>query len=150
MLTGVYDSYVFDNNYGNSADPGCPNIAGFAPNEPVWYQWTAPRRFGEVELDTIGSSDDTYGTPLNTVLAVFTGNATDITTLNQVAANDDLFPLNSSIPRETDGQNYSGSGDYAQLNFQPLGLGGPGSEPVFLIISHTTDPAISVSTRKPE
>ncbi len=41
-------------------------------------------------MDTIGSVDDTNRTPLNTVLAVATG--ASLTTLNQVAANDDLFP----------------------------------------------------------
>ena len=130
VLVGNHDYGVFDTaSFGYyQPDYGCPNIAGFTPNEPVWFQWTAPSS-GEVELDTIGSYDDTYLTPLNTVLAVFTGN--DITTLNQVAANDDLFPINNLVPLATDGINESASGDYAQLAYGPVGTGGPGNLPAF-------------------
>ena len=111
VLTGDWGSVTNDNT-GVTPDPNAPNIAGFAPNAPLWYQWTAPSD-GEVELDTIGSMDDFYGTPLNTVLGVFTGASP--TTLNQVAANDDLFPINSSIPLPpgTEAYNETGSGDYA-------------------------------------
>ena len=45
------------NNTGGAPDNGTPNIAGYAPNAPVWFQWTAPAS-GEVTLDTIGSLDD--------------------------------------------------------------------------------------------
>jgi len=105
-LMGDHDSFIFDTGFFGyyPPDSGCPRIAGFAPNEPVWYQWTAPAD-GEVELDTIGSYDDTYQTPLNTVLAVFTGNPNDITTLNQVAANDDIYPVNDLLSWETEGYN---------------------------------------------
>ena len=37
-----------------------------------WYQWTAPAD-GEVTLDTIGSVDDTFFEPVDTVLGVYTG-----------------------------------------------------------------------------
>jgi uncharacterized delta-60 repeat protein len=120
-----------------------PNIAGFPPNAPLWYSWTAPLS-GEVEMDTIGSYSaqvvtnvtsgyqvinvtvtnletvtapgvtnwgpgtvtyttvqDTFNVmvstndyPLDTLLAVFTGNS--ISGLNQVAANDNLFPINNT------------------------------------------------------
>jgi uncharacterized delta-60 repeat protein len=162
-------------NTGVVPDTNCPNIAGSAPNAPLWFTWTAPRS-GEVELDTVGSvgapvtqifnealepvftttplltvNETVSGNPavtnftiitngsvttslledvatpavvlppppLDTVLAVFTGNA--INGLSQVAANDDLFPINSSdavggfskpngqISQET----LSDSGDYA-------------------------------------
>jgi uncharacterized delta-60 repeat protein len=122
-LSGDSGSVVNDNTSA-VLDGNAPSIAGFPANKPLWYQWMAPAS-GEVELDTIGSVDDFYGTPLNTVLGVFTG--TSLTTLNQIAANDDLFPINSSIPLSTEGYNYSGSGDYAK--FAP-----PGSEPVFSYI----------------
>jgi uncharacterized delta-60 repeat protein len=116
-ITGDHGS-VTNNNTGASPS-GVPNIAGFAPNAPLVYQWTAPVN-GEVELDTIGSV--TNQTPLDTVLAVFTG--TSPATLNQVAANDDLFPINSSIPGQTEGINVTGSGDYAKL-------AGPGGGLIF-------------------
>jgi uncharacterized delta-60 repeat protein len=125
VLAGDYGSVTNDNSSVKPpGDPSAPSIAGFAPNRPLWFQWTASSD-GEVELDTIGSLDDTNGTPLNTVLAVFTG--TNLTTLNQVAANDDLFPINSSLPLDTEGYSYSGSGDYAKF-------AGPGSEPVLQYI----------------
>jgi len=87
VISGDWGSTNVDNT-GGAAEPGDPNIAGFAPNAPVWLQWTAPSD-GEVELDTIGSYA-TNGTKLDTVLAVFTGN--NLASLNQVAANDDLYP----------------------------------------------------------
>ena len=116
-ITNNYGSATYDNTNA-VRDTNCPNIAGFAPRAPLWYKWTAPPGGdGEVELDTIGSVNDTNQTPLNTVLAVFTG--TNLTTLSQVAANDDLFPINSSTPQ----YNQSGSGDYCQFV-------GPGSRPI--------------------
>src|SRR5215469_5761074 len=74
VLVGDWGSVTNDNGFfTNPPDSGCPNIAGFTPNEPVWYQWTAPRD-GVVELDTIGSVDDIFDIyPLDTALAVFTG-----------------------------------------------------------------------------
>jgi len=84
----AWGSAVFTNT-GVTPDSGCPSIAGASPNAPLWYQWTAPFD-GEVSLDTIGSVDTIMGAPLDTVLAVYTG--TDVTTLNQVAANDDIYP----------------------------------------------------------
>ena len=52
MLVGASGSETND-NAGNIPDSGCPNIAGFAPNAPVWYTWTATKD-GVVEMDTIG------------------------------------------------------------------------------------------------
>ena len=71
VLTGGWGS-VTNSNIGIHRDTHAPNIAGFAPNTPLWYQWT-PSVSGEVELDTVGSV--LYGTtsPLDTVLGVFTG-----------------------------------------------------------------------------
>ena len=87
VLSGDWGSTNMDNT-GGFAEPGDPAIAGFAPNAPVWFQWTAPSD-GEVELDTIGSYA-TNGVKLDTVLAVFTGSS--LGRLNQIAANDDLYP----------------------------------------------------------
>ncbi len=88
VITGDWGSTNADNT-ASSPDSGTPTIAGNAPNAPVWFQWTAPAS-GEVTLDTIGSLA-TNGLKLDTVLAVFTGNV--LNGLNQVAANDDLYPL---------------------------------------------------------
>jgi hypothetical protein len=113
VLTGGSGS-VTNSNIGVQRDTHAPNIAGFAPNAPLWYQWK-PSVDGEVELDTIGSMG-TSGM-LDTVLGVFTG--TSLATLNQVAANDDLYPINSSIPNPnlqtplSEGWSTTGSGDYA-------------------------------------
>jgi uncharacterized delta-60 repeat protein len=129
VLTGDLGSVTNDNKRAK-LDLNAPNIAGFAPHLPLWYQWT-PVVDGEVELDTVGSVDDAQGTPLNTVLGVFTG--TSLTNLNQVAANDDLFPINSSISSGSHSLaqiNESGSGDFAQYLNQNFGAG-PGFLAVF-------------------
>lgn len=73
---------ISGNNIGATAEPNEPLHAGFPASQTVWYSWTAPAS-GDVEMDTIGSSFDT-------VLAVYTG--TSLSTLTQVAANDDLYP----------------------------------------------------------
>ena len=87
VLTGYWGSTNVDNTLA-TAEAGEPSHAGFPANASVWYQWTAPQD-GEVALDTIGSIG------LDTVLAVYTGSS--LTSLNQVAANDDLFPVNSTL-----------------------------------------------------
>ena len=93
VIGGTSGSTNFSNE-AVSPDPKCPEIGGFVPNAPLWFSWTAPKS-GEVELDTVGSLSSAgfpQNIPLNTVLAVFTGN--NITGLSQVAANDDIFPIN--------------------------------------------------------
>jgi uncharacterized delta-60 repeat protein len=94
QITGYWGSVTNDNSLA-TVDIGAPTIAGYTANAPLWYVWTAPQS-GEVELDTIGSSDDLLGNPLDTVLGVYTGNS--LATLSQVAANDDLYPF----PQEND------------------------------------------------
>jgi len=86
MISGDWGT-VANTNTGVIPDIGAPNIDGFAPNAPLWYQWTAPQD-GVVTLDTIGSLNDLFE-PLDTVLAVYTG--AGLTSLSQVAANDNLF-----------------------------------------------------------
>ena len=90
VLSGDSGATVPFDNAGVTSDTGAPSTAGFPPNAPLWYQWTAPVD-GEVTLDTIGSVDDILLLPVDTVLGVYTG--TDVTKLNQVAANDDLYPI---------------------------------------------------------
>jgi len=87
---------IIGNNLGATPEPGEPFHAGFASGASVWYKWVAPQD-GEVQMDTIGSSFDT-------VLGVYTG--ASVSTLSQVAANDDLFPTFA----------LAGAGQTAQLN----------------------------------
>ena len=88
VLSGDSGS-VTNSNTNSVVDAGAPSIAGFAPNAPLWYQWTASHD-GEVELDTIGSDSN-----LDTVLAVYNGSS--VSQLNQLAANDDLYLVNSNL-----------------------------------------------------
>src|SRR5215204_4605528 len=85
-LLGVWGSLTNDNS-GSTAEPGEPSHGGFPATNSIWYKWTAPFD-GEVSLDTLGSADVF---PLDTVLAVYTGS--NVATLRQVAANDDLYPF---------------------------------------------------------
>jgi len=131
VLTGDWGSVT--NSNAQAASDTRPNVAGFPPNKPLWYSWTASHS-GVVELDTVGSIAQTglmlstvssnnvttvtiMGTNapstnvvvtlstnsidsinivnLDTVLGVYQGSSLQL--LNQVAANDDLFPVNSSV-----------------------------------------------------
>lgn len=95
-ISGVFGSVTNDLSQA-TAEPGEPNHAGFLPLQTVWYKWTAPKG-GEVQLDTLASP----GGP-DTVLAVYTGET--LSTLRQVAANDDLPPRDyRKIPYGTLGQ----------------------------------------------
>ncbi|HYG25023.1 MAG TPA: Calx-beta domain-containing protein [Verrucomicrobiae bacterium] len=96
---GDWGSIAFDTTNATS-EVGEPSHAGHPAQASIWFKWTAPRD-GEVTLDTLGSTFDT-------VVAVYSG--TELSTLAQTAANDDLFPI-SVVPQFT----YSGSGDYAAL-----------------------------------
>ncbi len=92
VISGQWGSVTNDNT-GVVPDPGGPSHAGFAPQHPLWYKWTAPES-GEVTLDTLGSVD-AGGTNLDTVLAVYIG--PDVSHLIQVAANDDYYPFTHPI-----------------------------------------------------
>jgi uncharacterized delta-60 repeat protein len=112
VISGAWGNISQDNT-GFTAPAGEPSIAGATPNAPVWFQWTAPQD-GVVEMDTIGSGIQSFNGnlyPLDTVLGVYIG--TSLASVNQVSANDDLFPAGgiSSIYQIND----SGSGDYAKL-----------------------------------
>lgn len=87
---------VSNDNTGATAEPNEPPHSGFTATNSIWYTWTAPQS-GDVEMDTIGSSVDT-------VLAVYTG--ANLANLNQVAANDDMYP---TLP-------FPGTGQIAQEN----------------------------------
>ncbi len=137
LLSGGYGS-TNNSNVGVVPDTNFVGVAGFTPNAPLWYQWTAPYA-GEVELDTIGSVNAKTGQLLDSVLAVYTG--TSVTALNQLAANDDLYPVNSSLPGLLDNTGNSdppysitGSADYAWA-------AGPGSEPAFSYVQRFYGPS---------
>ena len=149
-ISGVWGSVINDNT-GVKPDIGAPNNAGFAPNAPLWYAWTAPQD-GVVEMDTVGSAisytyltvvgydpitqqytlaTNTYTANIDTVLGVYTG--TSLKTLNQVAANDDLFPINQSYTTSQAQSAHvaqiteSGNADYGQSISQYGRIGGGGS-----------------------
>ncbi len=86
-LTGTQIT-VSGSNVGATAEPGEP--AGEGTNgdvNSVWWNWTAPAS-GQVEINTFGSS-------LDTVLAVYTGTGLD--KLNLFAANDDALDTQSQV-----------------------------------------------------
>lgn len=120
VISGVWGSMEVTND--TPAELGDPSIDGYGPYEPVWFQWTAPQS-GVVTLDTIGSTINLsteiiegtniiispLGTEANdTVLGVYSG--TNLTSLSQLAVNDDLFPISSSYAEEV----VSGNPDYIQ------------------------------------
>jgi uncharacterized delta-60 repeat protein len=118
IISGLWGTTNADNSLG-APEIGDPSIAGYAPTAPVWFQWTAPAGVdGEVALDTIGSSQ-TNGTKLDTVLAVFTG--TSLANLNQVAANDDLYPPYPSTQHNEVGQNIFNTNAIVTTNYFFIG-----------------------------
>src|SRR6266446_6611059 len=92
-LSGVWASATNDNSNA-TGEPGEPSHAGFPATNSIWYKWTAPSD-GEVTVDTIGSGFGQLQPIFDTVLAVYDG--TNVTTLRQVAANDDLYPFTHQI-----------------------------------------------------
>jgi len=62
-----------------------PNHAGNPGGKSIWWSWSPPTN-GDLTLNTDGSTD-AEGTPLDTLLAVYTG--ASVSTLSVVASNDD-------------------------------------------------------------
>lgn len=75
-------------NLGASLEPGEPIHGGIPNGGSLWWKWTAPSN-GLVQVDTVGSTGAT-GRPLDTVLAVYTGD--DLKSLILVASNNDGDP----------------------------------------------------------
>ena len=89
IISGDWGKTNSDNTTG-TPEIGDPLIAGATANHVVWFQWT-PTNSGPVTFDTMGSVDNTnFIYNLDTVMAVFTG--TSLSGLNQIAANDDIYP----------------------------------------------------------
>jgi uncharacterized delta-60 repeat protein len=105
VISGDWGNVINDNT-GVTAETGAPSNAGSPANAPLYYQWTAPSD-GVVTLDTVIDAS-TGDLQLDTVLGVYTGSS--LANLNQVAANDDLFPINDS-------------GDVTQINETGKGNG---------------------------
>lgn len=70
-------------NLTATSEPGEPNHAGKAAGHSLWWRWTAPAD-GRVQIDTCLS----YPAGLDSVLAVYTGDAVDA--LSLVASNDNF------------------------------------------------------------
>lgn len=77
---------VVGSNTNATKEPGEPDHAGNPGGKSVWWTWQAPVS-GYVTVSTLGSTSDTYGGPLDTLLAVYTGSA--VNALTEVASNDD-------------------------------------------------------------
>ena len=92
QISGLLGS-VSNDMTGATSETFEPNHAGFPASQSVWYKWIAPKN-GEVQLDTLSSS-------LDTVLAVYTGNT--LSTLRQVAANDEVLPPYTSVTASING-----------------------------------------------
>ncbi|HXJ73667.1 MAG TPA: Calx-beta domain-containing protein, partial [Candidatus Dormibacteraeota bacterium] len=93
VIVGVSD-FVGGDTTGATAEPGEPPHFGAAMSS-VWYRWVAPYS-GVVTFDTL--SNPFGNTTFDTVLAAYRG--TNLTTLQKVAANDDLSP-DTSVSRIT-------------------------------------------------
>jgi hypothetical protein len=92
-LTGTHLSNVPGSNVGAGAESGEPFHADTLGLKSVWWTWTAPAS-GGLTLTSSGSS--TRGGPLDTALAVYTGNS--IGGLTLVAGNDeDDFGYESTV-----------------------------------------------------
>ena len=77
-ITGTVGSLNGTNGYAGT-EPGEPDIAGETSTRSVWFRWTAPTT-GRQRFDTCGSAIDT-------MLAVYTGDAVEA--LTPLAGNDD-------------------------------------------------------------
>ena len=78
QVEGGDSGSVMNDNTGSIGNTDAPvNIAGFSPNHPLWYQWTASHD-GDVELDTIGS----IATVTNVITVGYDTNFVPITVTN--------------------------------------------------------------------
>lgn len=85
VLVGDYGTVNVDST-GATAEVGEPSHAGYPAAASVWFKWTASTE-GPVMFDTFGSTVDT-------VLAVYTGTA--VSTLDFLVANDDVYYVGPS------------------------------------------------------
>lgn len=74
-----------------SSENGEKTQSGNQARTTIWYRWT-PSRLGPVVFDTLNSEIDTY-------ISVYLG--TGVSTLTEVASNDDRFPRNPTVAPAT-------------------------------------------------
>lgn len=84
-LTGA-STQVTGTNVASTKEAGEPNHAGNTNVHSVWWKWTATSG-GSATITTLGSNFDT-------VLGVYTGST--VSSLTQIAANDDVEPATSA------------------------------------------------------
>ena len=87
IIGGTWGVTNVDNS--SAVPSGSLAIGGNIQQRPVWFKFTSPSD-GEVTIDTLGSLT-LAGQPLDTIIAVFAGN--NFTNLYQLAANDEIYPL---------------------------------------------------------
>ncbi len=83
VITGA-DGFIVTHNVGATKEAGEPNHATNAGSASIWFRWTAPVS-GTTRFYTLNSLNSSF-VPLDTLLAVYTGNS--VGALTQVAAND--------------------------------------------------------------
>jgi autotransporter-associated beta strand protein len=92
-LTGAHLNNVAGSNVAATAEPGEPLHADALGLKSVWWTWTAPSSGG---LTLTSSGTSIRGGPLDTVLAIYTGDS--VSALTSVAGNDeDDFGYESTV-----------------------------------------------------
>jgi uncharacterized protein DUF4214 len=106
-------------NAGATRESGEPDHGpGNGGTRSIWYQWTSPFS-GSMHMDTSGSSFG--GSPLDTVLAVYTGTA--VNSLQLVTQNDDA-QANAILTSSVDFQATAGTVYYIAVGGFNNGSGG--------------------------
>jgi len=90
VLAGEFGSTNVDTT-GFTVEGGEPGHAGFPAVASGWFKWTAPVS-GLVQFET-------YGSGIDTVLAVYTTGGSDISRLDFVVANDEATPAGQNRPQ---------------------------------------------------
>jgi hypothetical protein len=80
---------VLGQNVGATAQAGEPNHAGVAAGHSVWWTWKSPSKLGGT------LTVDTFGSGIDTVLAVYTGNK--VSALSLKGSSDDAFGPQSRV-----------------------------------------------------
>ena len=83
VITGA-EGFISTHNVGATKEAGEPNHATNAGSASIWFRWTAPLS-GATRFYTLNSLTASAG-PLDTLLAIYTGDQMDA--LTQVSAND--------------------------------------------------------------
>ena len=134
-------------NVNATKESGEPNHAGNAGGRSIWWSWTAPAS-GTVTLTTAGSLASGGG-PLDTLLAVYTGNVARPCSppaiappncLTQVAANDDEVAGSILTSRVTFPASFG-----TAYRIVVDGFGGASGSVTFGLTEVVTPPSLSIS-----